>query len=83
MFLVKNKYEVDEFYDNYFVNPTVEASILLWKECDAKGIDGAVNGTAQTLGWLSKAARTFQSGFVRNYALFMVVGFIGLLIISI
>ena len=80
--LVKNKYEVDEFYDDYFVNPTVEGSNLLWKECDAKGIDGAVNGTAKTLGWLSNLARSFQSGFVRNYALFMVVGFIGLLIIS-
>jgi len=80
--LIKNKYEVDEFYDDYFVNPTVEGSNLLWKECDAKGIDGAVNGTAKTLGWLSNLARSFQSGFVRNYALFMVVGFIGLLIIS-
>ena len=81
--LVKNKYEVDEFYDDYIVNPTVEGSHLLWKECDAKGIDGAVNGTAKILGWISKQALNFQSGFVRNYALFMVVGFIGLLIFSI
>ena len=44
--------------------------------------EGAVNGTAKTMGWLSNLARSFQSGFVRNYALFMVVGFIGLLIIS-
>jgi NADH-quinone oxidoreductase subunit L len=80
--LIKNKYEVDEFYDEAFVKPTVEGSLLLWKECDAKGIDGAVNGVALTLGWISKYLRLFQSGFVRNYALFMVVGFIGLLIIS-
>jgi NADH-quinone oxidoreductase subunit L len=73
---------VDEFYDEAFVKPTVEGSLLLWKECDAKGIDGAVNGVALTLGWISKYLRLFQSGFVRNYALFMVVGFIGLLIIS-
>jgi len=81
--LVKNKYEVDELYDDYIVNPTVEGSRLLWKECDAKGIDGAVNGIAKILGWISKQALNFQSGFVRNYALFMVVGFIGLLIFSI
>jgi NADH-quinone oxidoreductase subunit L len=81
--LVKNKYEVDEFYDDYIVKPTVETSHLLWKECDAKGIDGTVNGTAKILGWISKQAQSFQSGFVRNYALFMVVGFIGLLIFSI
>ena len=80
--LVKNKYEVDEIYDEAFVKPTVEGSILLWKQCDARGIDGSVNGVAQTLGWMSKHARAFQSGFVRNYALFMVVGFIGLLIIA-
>jgi NADH-quinone oxidoreductase subunit L len=80
--LVKNKYEVDELYDETIVKPTLEGSNLLWKEVDARGIDGSVNGSAKTIGWLSNHASTFQSGFVRNYALFMVVGFIGLLIIS-
>jgi NADH-quinone oxidoreductase subunit L len=79
--LVQNKYGVDEFYDKTFVKPTVEVSHLLWKECDAKGIDGTVIGTAKTIGWLSKQARAFQSGFVRNYALFIAVGFISLLLI--
>jgi len=79
--LVKNKYGVDELYDETFVKPTVEVSHLLWKECDAKAIDGTVIGTAKTIGWLSKQARAFQSGFVRNYALFIAVGFISLLLI--
>lgn len=79
--LVQNKYGVDEFYDKTFVKPTVEVSHLLWKECDAKAIDGTVIGTAKTIGWLSKQARAFQSGFVRNYALFIAVGFISLLLI--
>ncbi|CCQ91166.1 NADH-quinone oxidoreductase, subunit L [Nitrospina gracilis 3/211] len=79
--LVKNKYLVDEAYDAIFVQPTVKGSYLLWKEGDAKGVDGAVNGVAQTIGWFSKQAREFQSGFVRNYAMFMVVGFILLLIL--
>lgn len=79
--LVKNKYEVDEFYDAAIVKPTVDASFLLWKECDAKAIDGTVNGVAKVVGWLSEQARVFQSGFVRNYALFMVLGFIGFLVI--
>ena len=79
--LVQNKYGVDELYDETFVKPTIEASNLLWKECDAKAIDGAVNGTAQTIGWFSKQAQAFQSGFVRNYALFIVVGFISLLLV--
>jgi NADH-quinone oxidoreductase subunit L len=79
--LVQNKYGVDELYDEAFVKPTVEASHLLWKECDAKGIDGTVIGTAKSIGWLSERARAFQSGFVRNYALFIAVGFISLLLI--
>jgi NADH-quinone oxidoreductase subunit L len=79
--LVQNKYGVDELYDEAFVKPTVEASHLLWKEVDAKAIDGTVIGTAKSIGWLSKQAQSFQSGFVRNYALFIAVGFISLLLI--
>jgi NADH-quinone oxidoreductase subunit L len=79
--LVQNKYGVDELYDEAFVKPTVEASHLLWKEVDAKAIDGTVIGTAKSVGWLSKQAQAFQSGFVRNYALFIAVGFISLLLI--
>jgi len=79
--LVQNKYYIDELYDESIVQPTVEGSKLLWKECDTKAIDGAVNGTAKTIGWFSRQAQVFQSGFVRNYALFIVVGFISLLLV--
>jgi len=79
--LVQNKYYIDELYDESIVQPTVEGSKLLWKECDAKAIDGTVNGTAKTIGWFSRQAQVFQSGFVRNYALFIVVGFITLLLV--
>ena len=78
--MVQNKYYVDELYDDVFVKPTVEGSNLLWKECDAKAIDGAVNGAATTIGWFSRQAPTVQSGFIRNYALFILVGFISLLL---
>jgi NADH-quinone oxidoreductase subunit L len=80
--LVRDKYRVDELYDAAFVNPTVEGSVFLWKECDARGIDGGVNGVASVIGWFSRQAREFQSGFVRNYALFIVIGFIGLLLVA-
>ena len=79
--MVQNKYYVDELYDDVFVKPTVEGSNLLWKECDAKAIDGVVNGTAKTIGWFSRQAQKLQSGFVRNYALFIVLGFISLLLV--
>ena len=77
--LVKNKYMVDEMLDAAIVEPTVEGSKILWKECDAKAIDGAVNGVAKTIGWFSGIARFFQSGYVRNYALSMIVGLVVLL----
>jgi NADH-quinone oxidoreductase subunit L len=81
--IVKNKYLVDELYDETIVKPTVEGSKLLWKQCDARGIDGVVNGVARIIGWFSDRGKAFQSGFVRNYALFIVVGFIALLLIAI
>lgn len=80
--IVKDKYLVDELYDETIVKPIVEGSYLLWKKADVKGLDGAVNGVARVIGWFSEQARTFQSGFVRNYALFIVVGFVALLIIA-
>ncbi len=81
--IVRDKFRVDELYDDVVVKPIMEGSEILWKKCDAKGVDGAVNGVAKTLGWMGKKASILQSGFVRNYALFMVLGFILLLIIII
>jgi NADH-quinone oxidoreductase subunit L len=80
--LVQNKYYVDEIIDETIVKPLVKGSDLLWRQADARGVDGAVNGVAWTIKLFSKIASSFQSGFVRNYALIMVVGFIFLVIIS-
>ncbi|TDJ53308.1 MAG: NADH-quinone oxidoreductase subunit L [Nitrospina sp.] len=79
--LVQNKYYIDELIDEALVKPIVKGSDLLWRQADARGVDGVVNGVAQTISLFSKIARSFQSGFVRNYAMFMVVGFIILLIL--
>ncbi|MEC7641238.1 MAG: NADH-quinone oxidoreductase subunit L [Nitrospinota bacterium] len=80
--LVRDKYRVDEFYDTAIVKPTIDGSNFLWRQADAKGIDGAVNGVAFIIGWFSNKTRPFQSGFVRNYALFIVIGFITLLLVA-
>ncbi len=79
--LVQNKYYIDELIDEALVKPIIKGSDLLWRQADARGVDGVVNGVAQTIALFSKIARSFQSGFVRNYAMFMVVGFIVLLIL--
>jgi NADH-quinone oxidoreductase subunit L len=41
---------------------------------DQRGIDGAVNGLAATVGGSSGRLRRLQTGFVRSYALSMLVG---------
>jgi NADH-quinone oxidoreductase subunit L len=45
---------------------------LVWT--DNKVIDGAVNGTAAGIGGLSARSRRWQSGYVRSYALSMLLG---------
>ena len=41
---------------------------------DAKGVDGLVNGSAAALGGLSGRWRHWQNGYVRSYALSMLLG---------
>jgi NADH-quinone oxidoreductase subunit L len=45
---------------------------LVWT--DNKVVDGAVNGTAAGIGGLSARLRRWQSGYVRSYALSMLLG---------
>jgi NADH-quinone oxidoreductase subunit L len=80
--IVRDKYRVDELYDETIVKPIVEGSKVLWKDCDARGIDGTVLGVAKIIGWFGDRGRVLQSGLVRNYALFIVMGFVILLLIA-
>ncbi len=41
---------------------------------DARGVDGAVRGTAAFIGGLAGRARRWQTGFVRSYAMSMLAG---------
>jgi NADH-quinone oxidoreductase subunit L len=41
---------------------------------DSRGVDGLVNGTAATIGGSSGRLRRLQNGFVRSYALSMLIG---------
>ena len=45
---------------------------LVWT--DTKVVDGAVNGTAAGIGGLSARMRRWQTGYVRSYALTMLLG---------
>lgn len=69
-----NKWYIDELYGATFVrfyNWLSQASALFF---DKLLIDGAVNGVAALFGGVSKLLGRLQSGFVRSYAMSIVVG---------
>jgi NADH-quinone oxidoreductase subunit L len=80
---VYNKYFVDELYDAAVVRPVVVGSrIVLWKTVDAGLIDGMVNGVATACRNVGDALRRMQSGSIRSYATWVLLGSV-LLIVTI
>ena len=63
----------DAFNETVFMRPG-QALTRGIVAVDEGGIDGAVTGTAGAFGGLSMLTRRLQNGFVRSYALLMVVG---------
>ncbi|HBZ01121.1 MAG TPA: NADH-quinone oxidoreductase subunit L [candidate division Zixibacteria bacterium] len=74
--LLVHKYYVDEFYNMVIVQPLISLALFFWKITDIRLIDGLANGIASSLGWFSSKFRFVQTGLVRNYALFFVIGVI-------
>jgi NADH-quinone oxidoreductase subunit L len=73
--LLLNKYYVDEIYDAVIVQPTrIVSESVLWKVVDARVIDGAVNGVAESVGGLAELMRRVQTGSVRSYAASVFLG---------
>jgi NADH-quinone oxidoreductase subunit L len=72
---ILNKYFVDEFYDATVVNPMIDGSrVFLWRVADARIIDGAVNGAGTVARSVGSLLRLAQSGYIRNYAAWVVGG---------
>ena len=70
-----NKWFVDEIYDAAVVKPVVGGSrLVLWKGVDAGLIDGAVNGVGTRARDLGGILRLMQSGSVRSYATWVLLG---------
>ena len=73
--ILLNKYYVDELYDTVIVWPIVRTSReFLWKFVDALMIDGAVNGVGEIVRGSAKALRHMQTGYVRMYAVWILLG---------
>jgi NADH-quinone oxidoreductase subunit L len=78
--LLSNKYYVDEIYDAAIVQPVrILSEEGLWKRLDARVIDGAVNGVAETVGGMGELLRRLQTGSVRAYAASVFVGVVCIL----
>ncbi len=78
--LVYDKYRVDELYDATIVHPTRDGSrILLWRGFDVGIIDGIVNGTGSLARAIGGVLRHMQSGYIRRYAAWVVLGAIVLM----
>ncbi len=73
--LVYNKYFVDEAYNAAVVQPLVSGSrTVLWRGVDAGIIDGAVNGIGTRARGIGSVLRQIQSGNIRTYAAWVVLG---------
>jgi NADH-quinone oxidoreductase subunit L len=77
--LLLNKYYVDELYDRAIVRPLLALSRWCAEAFDARVIDGAVNGLAAVIARAAGGLRRYQTGFVMNYALSMLMGVVALL----
>lgn len=70
---------MDEVYDSLVVHPLRDGSrSVLWRGIDAGLIDGAVNGAGTLARSIGAGLRTMQSGYIRRYAAWVVLGSIGL-----
>jgi NADH-quinone oxidoreductase subunit L len=70
-----NKYFVDEAYDAMVVEPVIQGSrSVLWRGFDVGVIDGIVNGIGYRSRNIGGALKRLQSGNIRSYAAWVVLG---------
>jgi NADH-quinone oxidoreductase subunit L len=73
--VVRDKYYFDDLYENIIVKlGLVKGLFTGFKLFDEKGVDGAVNGTAEIVVRGGKAIRQAQTGQLQLYALFICIG---------
>jgi len=77
--IMVNKYYVDEVYDAAIVMPVQRTSRdFLWKFVDTILIDGTVNGVGYLVRGTASALRHMQTGYVRVYAGWILLGGVAL-----
>ncbi len=73
-----NKWYFDEAIDFLVVRPALAIGRFANRTFERFVVDGIVNGTRETVGGAGGVVRAVQNGFVRSYALLLLVGFAGL-----
>jgi NADH-quinone oxidoreductase subunit L len=76
--LLVNKWYFDELIDLLVVRPALAIGRFANRVFERFVVDGLVTGTEDVVGGAGRVVRTVQSGFVRSYALLLLVGFAGL-----
>lgn len=77
-----NKWYIDEIYNNVLIRPGVWLSSKAWQILDVRVIDGIINGIARVLGALGELIRPSQTGFVRNYMLYLLAGAVMFMLVN-
>jgi NADH-quinone oxidoreductase subunit L len=78
--LLLQKWRVDELYDALFTAPGRKLSQVLYSIVDLKLVDGVVDGVGRLTVRASELARNVQNGYVRSYALTILVGVVIVLV---
>ncbi len=74
--LWSEKYNVDEAYEGYIVNPVVRLSDRVLAVFDMKIIDGIVNAVGSVTRFVGSVIRYLQTGVTQVYAFMLVLGVI-------
>jgi NADH-quinone oxidoreductase subunit L len=70
---------VNDFYSSAIVGPAKAVAAFTAYVFDRRVIDGAVNGLGEVVGLASRYGRRIQTGFVRTYAVGILLGAVGIL----
>jgi NADH-quinone oxidoreductase subunit L len=73
-----NKWYFDEAIDFLIVRPALAVGRFANRVFERLVVNGLVNGTEEMVGSGGRVVRVVQSGFVRSYALLLLIGFAGL-----
>jgi NADH-quinone oxidoreductase subunit L len=73
-----NKWYFDELIDVLVVRPVLAVGRFANRTFERFVVDGLITGTRETVGEAGVIVRAVQNGFVRSYALLLLVGFAGL-----